>query len=212
MPSMLDHRRWWLRKRVLVPSLLAAFGTVAAFRFLAPAVAVDRVIAEPDSAADGVRAQVIERDGRPVVRCAVLVDAHPDRVWDVLTDYDRFTRVFPMLEEVRVQRETGDAAREGAIRISGIARTPIGRLEFSTRVQHDLSAARRASWNEPGGALTVNKGSWTVHAAAGGSHVEYVLDVSVNHFPDLIVRAAVLALAPDVVNAAIAAARQEGSR
>jgi len=168
---------------------------------------VDAVPAGATTAADGVRTQLLSRNGEVSVHCSAVVDLPPERVWSVITGYDRFSVLFPMLDDVKAQREP-----EGVVHLTGVAHTPIGRIPFETRVMHsEHGPSKVASWSQSGGALRVNKGSWVVTPEGAGARVEYSLAVEVVGFPAFVVRAGLRRWAPQVVERAIRAAR-EGAR
>jgi hypothetical protein len=145
-------RRWYLKKRVVVPVALCALVAAGMIRFLAPALRIDD--ADAGTAAppgSGTHAQLVRRpDGRVVLRCRALVAAPPERVWAVVTGYERFPSIFPMLSEAQAVRET-----DGRVLFRGVARTLVGSVPFGTRIRHEEGAVRRASWDEPGGMLSV---------------------------------------------------------
>src|SRR5262249_50819997 len=59
-----------------------------------------------------------------------------------------------------------------------------------------------ASWDEPGGELLVNRGSWDLRTAGTGETlIIYTLDVEVARFPNFLVRAALLDRVSNIVRA-----------
>jgi hypothetical protein len=65
---------------------------------------------------------------------------------------------------------------------------------MDVHVRHKESAERSvASWDEPNGALKVNRGSWVVtRHGANEALLEYNLELRVSPFPDFVVRAVLL--------------------
>jgi ribosome-associated toxin RatA of RatAB toxin-antitoxin module len=194
-------RPWYLKKRYVIPLLLSLALAAGFVHTMRAALTVDAADVDPGRPEDGVHTQLVTRAGRAVVRASARTAAPPERVWAVVTGYERFGEVFPLLSDVKVTREP-----DGRVLLSGEARTPVGRVPFATRVKHEEGDVRRASWDEPSGRLTVNRGHWAVSAAPGGSKLEYEIDLEVSPFPAVAVRAALLKLVPGVVEAVLAAA------
>ena len=74
---------------------------------------------------------------------------------------------------------------------------------MDARIRHESSPEKRtASWDEPTGDITVNRGSWALlPAQAGKTLVVYTLDVEVRPFPAPLVRAVLLSRQKTVVEA-----------
>jgi uncharacterized membrane protein len=161
----------------------------------------------PTSAAESPVAQlVLEPGGRKVVRCAMIVPYPIDRVWAVVTDYDHFDQLFPYLRGTK-----GVHDPDGRWHFTAHAGWP-GILDWAveTHITHKTSSQNDkatepediASWDEPGGELLVNRGSWDLRpVGAGATLIIYTLDVEVARFPNFLVRAALLDRVNNIVRA-----------
>ena len=139
----------------------------------------------PASAADGIATQLYNADGHKMVRCAMIVDRSPEEVWKVVTDYDHFTQIFPLLVSSKSEQETG-----GRCHLIATVSSILGNYTFDIHVNHTQSPEKMvASWDEPNGAITVNRGNWTVTPAGGGKTlVAYSLETEVSPYPTFMVR------------------------
>lgn len=194
-------RPWYFKKRFVIPLVLSLALAAGFVHTLLAALRVDAADVDPERPEDGVRTQLVSRAGRVVVRASARLAVPPERVWAVVTGYERFGEVFPLLTGVEVAREP-----DGKVKLSGVAHTPLADVPFTTHVKHEEGDVRRASWDEPSGRLAVNRGHWAVSAAPGGSKLEYVIDLEITPFPPLAVRAMLLKLVPGVVGDVLAAA------
>jgi uncharacterized membrane protein len=143
---------------------------------------------DPASSAEGyVRQVVAASDGTKQVRCSVVLDVPAEKVWAVVSDYPHFADWIPHTRPFTVEREA-----DGRHHVRGAVTSAFIDWPIDARVKHeeDPAAGRwRSSWNEPGGALTRNEGSWTITRKDAGSCLcVYVLDVQVKHGPDALVR------------------------
>jgi uncharacterized membrane protein len=196
-PSPSPPRR--VRKRIVLPAvaiavLILLFGGIWLRGTVASAEEKN-----PASSTEGVLTQLyLARDGRKVVRCAVVLDRPMEEVWKAVSDYDNFERIFPTIEEVRTNVEP-----DGRHRLQCNVTSILGTWPIDVRIRHESSPERRtASWDEPTGNVIVNRGSWTLSPAdQGKTLVIYTLDVEVRPFPDALVRAVLLSRQKTVVEA-----------
>lgn len=174
-------------KRVLIPAALGALALALLAVLWLRGTLADREARRPSSSAEGILAQLwIAPSGRPVVRCAAVLDHPVDRVWAVVTDYPRFAEIFPT-----VANPSSAVEPDGRHRLRADVSSWIGTWPVDVRIRHEASAGRRvASWNEPTGSVVRNDGSWTLSAIDDRrTLVEYVLDVEIAGCPDWLVRA-----------------------
>lgn len=178
-----------IRKQIAVPTvflvvvmLLLLWGTIRGNW-------ADSQPRNPSSAADGVVAQLLRTDGRKQLRAALIIISPPDRVWNVVTNYDHFSEVFPNIRTSKGARDP-----DGRWHLTGEVRSFVGRWPMDLHVRHEEAPGRSvASWDEPHGAWKVNRGSWVVtQHGPGETLLEYNLELKVSPFPDFVVRAVLL--------------------
>jgi uncharacterized protein YndB with AHSA1/START domain len=200
-----------LRKRIVIPC--AFIGVVCALLVWAVIRGnlTDAEPRNPASATDGVVSQIIRTpDGHKVLRAAAIVNSSPDRVWKVVTDYDHFAEIFPNISASKGVRDP-----DGRWHVTGEVRSVVGRWPMDVHVHHEESPSKFiASWDEPRGAWTINRGSWIVTPQGQGeSLLEYNLELRVSPFPDFVVRSVLLGQLKPVLKAAAArAGRDQSSR
>jgi uncharacterized membrane protein len=117
----------------------------------------------PKSSAEGVTRQLYrDPDGEVYVRSAIVIDAPAAKVWGVVRDYANHPRFLPHVKSLEVQSKDGDR-----VHLTGVAHSAIwGDWPFAMDVVHKVDPDKEysASWDQPGGILTVNRGKWTVTA------------------------------------------------
>lgn len=91
-----------------------------------------------------------------------LVDAPPDVVWDVITDYDGYREFMPMTVESRVERVDGNA-----VDLFMELKVLVKRIRYRIRLVLD-PAARTVDWEKIDGDLKGNDGSWRLAAYESG--------------------------------------------
>ncbi|MBI4862938.1 MAG: SRPBCC family protein [Candidatus Riflebacteria bacterium] len=192
-------RKRRFKKRFLIPiglTLLMVFFMVRAFVM---GTFATREPANPLTSAQGAVRQLLETDdGRKLVRVAALVDEPLDKVWQLVTDYERFEQIFPNLESVKATR-----LPDGSTRLTGVGRVLWLKNPFEAVVTHRKELDRAtASWDLPGGGLKVNRGSWSLTAIGHDKTlVVYALELKVDPYPAFVVRYTLLHYLPQVVEA-----------
>src|SRR5262249_38486373 len=137
----------------------------------------------PRTAAEGTVTQLYRTPrGDVQVRCAAVIEAPADRVWDVIRDYPSHPRFLPYVSELHAT-PNGD----GRVYLTGTAHSRLwGDWTFAAHVDHKKLSDKQyqASWDEPGPTLAVNRGSWTLTALGPGQTlVVYALQVEASGYP-----------------------------
>src|SRR5262249_50079180 len=150
-----------LRKRLAIPALLLFLLTISFAWLYWRGTTVETTPRNPRTAADGAVTQVLAQDGGTYVRCAIVVDAAPTHVWQVVTDYDNQADFLPYVSHVSSWR-SGD----GRVRVSGVAHSRIwGDWPFESVVTEKEDPERgnyTVSWSEESeGGMALNRGNWT---------------------------------------------------
>lgn len=174
------------RKRFLIPALVAA--TVGAFlvRELWRGAVPGGEPAFPAPGAPASVGLVSAPEGPPVLVARAVVPASLPPVWEVITDYAAFPRLFPMLESL-----TTRPGPDGAVHLSGTVHGLGWSFPLEVDVRHRPGAQRATvEWDSPTPQLPTNRGSWTLEAGEGGTRVTYRLAVEVAGLPDALIRAA----------------------
>src|SRR5262245_39708871 len=96
------HRR--LRKRFLVPAILVGVLLLLLVVAIIRGSWADKVPKDPTGPEEGVICRLYQPPEGPwQVRCAMVLDASPERVWKVVTDYDHFEDIFPTLKSASAE-------------------------------------------------------------------------------------------------------------
>lgn len=188
-----------VRKRWLIAGLLLGLLALLLLSVYVRGTWADTVPRNPTTPEAGIVCQLLQTpDGAKQVRCAVVLDAPPPLVWRVVTDYDHFPETFPTITSAEARPE-GD----GLFHLNFVLQTPIGPMPVEAQIRHVETPERStASWDQPSGDLLVNRGSWEVTPAdAGRTLLVYTLEVAVRHYPDFLVRNALLSRQPKIVDA-----------
>jgi uncharacterized membrane protein len=179
-------------KRIVIPAILLALVTIFVIRAIVRGTWAETEFKYPQTSADGVVRQLVQMspEGRvqgQFVRLAIVVDRPIDAVWTVLTDYDRLHEALPHLAPMKATKEA-----DGRIHLTGAVTSPFRDFPFDVTVEHDQTTGgrdRTVSWDNPGGAMTVNRGHWRVsELGPSKTLVVYMIDVDIHPFPRWLVR------------------------
>jgi hypothetical protein len=179
-----------LKLRIVIPAILIGAVTSLLLLEIIRGNWTDAEPKNPASAADGIVTQIIKTpEGHKEVRGAVIVNARPENVWKVVTNYDQFSSVFP---NISASKGTQDA--DGRWHLTGEFHSIAGRWPMDVHVRHSQEDGNfDASWDEPTEAWKINRGSWDVKPhGTGETLLVYNLELRVLPFPDSIVRAILL--------------------
>jgi uncharacterized protein YndB with AHSA1/START domain len=175
-------RRRWTR----IPQALLLAGLVLVGWLYVRGTWADAEERNPARVEDGPLAHLHRTaDGRTEVRAAVLLAAPPERVWAVVTDYERYPEWLPYLTGTAVTRD------ENGVRLAGKARSMLaGYWDFLIDVRESADDGRRtAAWDHPHDKLRVNRGAWTVTDAGDGKTLlALTLDAEVADAPAFLLR------------------------
>jgi uncharacterized membrane protein len=154
-----------LKKRILIPAIVLGLFAVLLLWAYVRGTWADTVPHNPQTPAEGPVTQLYRTpQGDVQARGAILVDAPAARVWAVLRDYPSHPRFLPYVRTLEVQPKEDDR-----VYLTGVAHSRLwGDWPFAMHVDHKVDADKeyRASWDEAGGTLTVNRGGWTVTAVS----------------------------------------------
>jgi uncharacterized protein YndB with AHSA1/START domain len=188
-----------LKKRVVVPGLLLLLMLILFGWVWVRGSWADTDEQNPATSAEGTVTQLHQTpDGHKQVRCARVFDHPIEDVWRVVTDYDHFPEIFPHVVSTKAEKEGPDLYH-----ITGTVTTPAGAWDFETRVHHKESSDDKvASWDEPGGQLTVERGRWALKRLdSGHTLLVYIQEIEVQNYPAFVVRALLRYQLPSIVEA-----------
>lgn len=179
----------------LVALLLSAGVLAICLAFVWRGTSASATPKNPARPEQGVVCQLfLEPSGKKPVRCAAVLDAKPDAVWAVVTDYAHFGEIFDSpLWRVTITTQAEEA--DGRRHLAGKVIAPYAEYPFDVRILHRVEAERRvASWDENDGAGNATRGSWSVSPAEGDrTLVVYQQDVEAKRAPRLVVSNLLLA-------------------
>jgi len=174
------------RKRVSIP--LALLGMIVVFLVIAivRGTWADTTPRNPASSAEGPVTRLYQSpDGHKQVRTAMLFDYPVEEVWNTITDYAHYTEVFPFLSNVTAEK-TPDQMQH----IRATTHSALGDWTFDVLAKHTVMPESSTSqWDQPGGDLSVNRGSWTLTPAGPGKTLAaYSLEIEINRVPTFAIR------------------------
>lgn len=186
-PAQPQRRR--VRKRILIPSVLLAAALVGFVWLWWRGTMADTAPRNPLSVADGVVTQLLKLDeGVIAVRSAVIVDAPPEAVWRIVSDYDSHPRFVPHIAEI-----SSSKLDDGRVRLTGMAHSRIwGDWPFEIDVTHKETPGEfySASWDEKDKTgFAVNRGSWKLKPVGDNQTLlAFTKQMEVPGYPNFVVR------------------------
>ncbi|MFO0564749.1 MAG: SRPBCC family protein [Polyangiaceae bacterium] len=177
------------RYAYLVASAMSLFVLLACAAFAWRGLHASATLDYPKTSSQGVRCALVRDDaGNQPVRCAAVIDASPDAVWSVVTDYAHFGEIFETrLWKVTVESQSLET--DGRTHLRGNVVAPYATYPFDVRITHELAAEKkRAAWDESDSDGNRTRGSWTVTPASDGhALVVYEQEVRARRAPRLVV-------------------------
>jgi uncharacterized protein YndB with AHSA1/START domain len=128
-------------------------------------------------------------NGRTVVRCARVIDAPPQDVWKVVSDYANHPAFLPYLSTL-----TADPVAEGKVHLEGVAHSRLwGDWPFKADVVQKEAPDKgeyEALWDETNADFTVNRGGWILKPAMkkNTTLVVFTLEIELKKYPSFLVR------------------------
>ena len=100
----------------------------------------------------------------------ILIDASPEHVFSVITDYERYPEFLPEMRSVQViSRQDGIARVRFELEL-------IMRISYTLRLRED--GPLRLSWSlEEAKMLELNEGGWRLESVAGKTKATYALEI-----------------------------------
>lgn len=189
-----------VRKRWLIPSILLGLIAIAVIVIIVRGSWADSEPRDPKSASEGIICRLYQppKDDWQV-RCSMVLDYPPEKVWGVITDYDNFADIFPTLKSCKV-----DSRGKGRAQLTGVARSMLGDWPFDIVVHEEVEAGKKyhVHWEGDSGDVQRIKGSWTVTPSGEGKTLlVYASHVEIKRYPDWSVVNALLLRQPQVMQA-----------
>ncbi len=114
----------------------------------------------------------------PSAKVEVVVDVPPEKLWDVITDWERYPEFLPELKDVTIHR-SGPDGYEISYEVSLIKR-----IRYKLRFAAD--APRGLTWElVESNLLQKNSGAWTLRPegpAGGATRATYEVDLEVGQY------------------------------
>jgi coenzyme Q-binding protein COQ10 len=106
----------------------------------------------------------------PLAEHEVMIEAPVDRVFGVITDYERYPEFLPEMKEVRI------VSKIDSVVVVRFELELIMRVSYTLRMTHE--APHRVSWRlEEAKMLAENYGSWTLEGVGSGTRAGYALEI-----------------------------------
>jgi uncharacterized membrane protein len=198
-----------VRKRILIPSVLLALLVLGAGWLWWRGTSAETAPRDPARAAEGPVTQLLTQDGRTFVRCAIIVDAPPEDVWRVVTDFDSHPKFMPYIAELSQQK-----LEDGKVRLTGVARTHVWAdwpFEIDVTLKEDPAKGEfSASWHEENKTdFAVNRGAWTLRPHQDKQTlVVFTKQAELSGYPNFLIRNIMM----NRVDELLAAVRDEVAR
>jgi hypothetical protein len=190
-------------KRYAIPLFLLSLLLILFIVFYIRGTWSDSEPRDPKSSSEGIICRLYQPpEGDWQVRCSMVLDDPPEKVWDVVTDYDHFTDIFPTLESCSAGPISG-GIRNWEVHLSGSARSAIGTWPFDIDVQNEVEPrGGHSHWEGESGDVKKIAGSWTVTPAGEGKTLlVYASHIDIKHYPKWVVVNALLWRQPKVMQA-----------
>lgn len=94
-----------------------------------------------------------------------VIDATPDDVWNILTDYDHLISYYPNVKDFKILSETGDKKK---VWFSVASLCGLWKFEYVLSM-HENKPHHRIEWQRDSGAFKVNEGSWVLQPIDDGA-------------------------------------------
>jgi|GEM_PF-1446005 Polyketide cyclase / dehydrase and lipid transport. len=94
-----------------------------------------------------------------------VIDATPDDVWDVLTDYNHILSYHPNVKNFKILSEAGDKKK---VWFSVASMCGLWKFEYVLSM-HENKPLHRIEWQRDSGAFKVNEGSWVLEPVDDGA-------------------------------------------
>jgi carbon monoxide dehydrogenase subunit G len=159
---------------------------------------------DPKSSDEGIICRLYQPpQGDWQVRCSMILDDPPEKVWGVVTDYANFESIFPTLESCSQGPFASGGAFTKTVQLSGLARSAIGTWPFDIVVKEEEGPGRYHShWEGESGDVEKIAGSWTVTPAGEGKTLlVYASHIEIKHYPNWVVVNALKSRQPKVMQA-----------
>ena len=133
------------------------------------------------------------RGAVPVATHSAWIDADPEQVMTVVTDFEAYPDFLPEMQKANIVKSEGPVWEvDFIIKI-------IRKMNYTLRLEKE--APDRLTWGLVKGSFRSNDGSWKLAAEGGGTRAEYSIDLQIGHFvPGNIVRSLVDRTLPETVS------------
>lgn len=142
----------------------------------------------PTTAEQGAISQLyLNPNGQKQIRCAAVLNYPASKVWAVVTDYAHFGEIFGdkfwTMKFNNIEQQPNNV-----FHVTGGVSTKLGGWPLDLHITHTESAEKYvASWDESGGNIKINRGSWTITPiSADKSLIVYSLESQISPFPQFI--------------------------
>jgi uncharacterized membrane protein len=177
-----------VKKRILIPAIILILLLLLLVGAYVRGTWAATEVRNPQTAAEGTRTQLYRTpQGDVQVRCAILIDAPAEKVWDTIQDYGNHPTFLPYVTEMEVEPR-----QEGRVHLKGVAHSRLwGDWPFDVHVDHKQVADKHyvASWDEPNATMPINRGGWDVTGTGPNQTlVVFNLQVEAAGYPNFFVR------------------------
>ena len=200
-----------VKKRLYLPLIFLILFLLIGVGFYVRGTWADKETKNPTRPEDGTITRLLEqKNGNVVVRCAVVVDAPPKQVWDVVIDYPSHKSFLDYVADVK-----GTKQEDGRILVEGVAHSRLwGDWPFASVVTHSELPDEEygTSWSEEDkDVFKVSRGSWSVTPLGKDKNqtlLVFTLQIELKDHPNFIVRNVIM----DRLHSVVRAMRDEALR